>query len=276
METEGIIFNIKRFSVHDGPGIRTGIFLKGCPLNCKWCHNPEGISGGISIWYNRNSCILCGECVASCPENALTLTEGPDPSIDINRSVCTVKGDCVRNCPTGSIDFTGMKVTMAEVMAEIRKDLVFYESSGGGVTLTGGEPFFQPDFCTGLLRWCRKEGLDTAVETCLYCEREILKEAAEYTCHFLVDLKIFDPGKHKEFTGKRNEVILDNLKFLSEMNCDITVRIPLIRGITDSPGNRRDIEEYVKSVSTGIPVEYLNFNPLTKNKYRKLGLDYKL
>jgi pyruvate formate lyase activating enzyme len=272
--TEGIIFNIKRFSVHDGPGIRTSIFLKGCPLSCIWCHNPEGINCDITIWYNRNICIACGKCTEACPESALKLHNTGQKYIKIDRSHCNVTGECVKVCPTGAIDFTGRISSVAELMTEIRKDELFYESSGGGVTLTGGEPLFQPEFCIGILQACREANFNTALETCLFCKKELLEKAADLVDLFLVDMKIFDGDKHEEFTGKRNDLIKDNLRFLYESGKNIIVRVPLIKGITDSKANRRDIEEFVKKINPGIPVEYLDFNPLTKSKYQKLAIPF--
>jgi pyruvate formate lyase activating enzyme len=274
--TEGIIFNIKRFSVHDGPGIRTSIFLKGCPLSCIWCHNPEGISRDITIWYNRNICIGCGECTVACPQSALELHTTGEKNIEIDRSRCIVTGDCVKVCPTGAIDFTGKRASVDEIMEEIRKDELFYESSSGGVTLTGGEPLYQPEFCIEILKACREEEFNTALETCLFCEKELLGKIAGLVDLFLVDMKIFDGAKHEEFTGKGNELIKENLKFLSELGKKIIVRVPIIEGITDSKENRIEIDEFVKRINPGIPVEYLDFNPLTKGKYDKLAVPFSL
>jgi pyruvate formate lyase activating enzyme len=274
---EGIIFNIKRFSVHDGPGIRTSIFLKGCPLSCTWCHNPEGISRDIIIWYNRNICIACGKCTEACPQSALRLKPSEERSIiEIDRSRCIVTGECVKVCPTGAIDFTGKRSTVEEVMTEIRKDALFYESSGGGVTLTGGEPLFQPEFCIGILKACREENFNTTIETCLFCERSLLEKVADLVDLFLVDMKIFDSTLHEEFTGKGNKLIKENLGILSQMGKRIIVRVPLIKGITDSDVNRRNIEDFVKKINPAIPVEYLDFNPLTKSKYQKLAVPFSL
>jgi pyruvate formate lyase activating enzyme len=273
---DGIIFNIKRFSVHDGPGIRTSIFLKGCPLSCIWCHNPEGISSDITIWYNRNICIACGKCTEVCPRSALTLHAKGEKFIEIDRLRCDVTGDCVRVCPTGAIDFTGRKSSADEVIAEIRKDELFYEASGGGVTLTGGEPLSQPEFCIELLKSCRKENYNTAIETCLFCEEELLGRVADLVDLFLVDMKIFDGTKHEEYTGRRNELIKTNLKYLSELGKNIIVRVPLIGGITDSAENRNAIEDFVQKINPGIPIEYLDYNPLTKSKYQKLAVPFQI
>lgn len=273
---QGIIFNIKRFSVHDGPGIRTTVFMKGCPLQCIWCHNPEGINSEIIIWYNRNICIACGQCVEICPNKALSFHSSENKYIEISRELCNVTGDCVKICPTGAIQLTGACTSINEIMNEIRKDILFYQTSGGGVTITGGEPTNQPEFCLGILKACRSENINTIIETCLYCEREVLKNLMNYVDYFIVDMKIFDSAKHEEYTGKPNEIIKDNLHYLIEMNKDILIRIPLIKGITDSSANKKSIEKFVHDLNPDIPIEYLNFNPLTKSKYQKLSLPFKI
>ena len=273
---EGVIFNIKRFSVHDGPGIRTSIFLKGCPLECVWCHNPEGISPGISIWHSRNTCIACGRCVEACPERALTPDFSVMNHIEINRSRCTLSGKCVEVCPTGAIEFTGSKVNVDDVMAEIRKDNLFYRASGGCVTITGGEPALQPEFTVGILKACKREEINTAVETCLYCEREVLEQLIDHVDLFIADMKIFDSVRHQEFTSKPNNIIRENLRYLAGEARKIILRIPLIKGITDSDNNKKNIEKFVRKLDPKIAVEYLNFNPLTKNKYQKLSIPFSL
>jgi len=272
----GEIFNIKRFSVHDGPGIRTTVFLKGCPLSCTWCHNPEGINREISVWYNRSICIACGECVKNCPENALTIEQPDGKYIVIDRSACSLNGKCVEVCPSGAITFTGWTASAEEILAEVLKDTVYYESSGGGVTLSGGEPLFQPAFCKAILESCRKAGIDTALETCLYCDRSVLEDLIEVTDHFLVDMKIYDSGLHEKYTGRENSIIRSNIEFLTSSHKDIVVRVPLVKAITDTAENRRAIEEYINKINPGIPVEYLDYNPFTKSKYQKLGREFSL
>ena len=271
-ETTGTVFNIKRFSVHDGPGIRTSIFLKGCPLNCIWCHNPEGIDSAVTIWYNRNICISCGECITACRQNALGFNSAENRFISIDRSLCTLNGDCVRACPSGAIEFTGRIYSVSAIMEEVRRDITFYIRSGGGVTITGGEPLFQPQFCLEILKACKAEKIDTAIETSLFCEREVLVNLLDRTDLFIVDMKIFDPGKHEQYTGKSNIAIKENLKYLADTGKEIIVRVPLIRGITDSAENLESIRDFVVGLNGAIPVEYLNYNPLAKNKYQKLGL----
>jgi pyruvate formate lyase activating enzyme len=272
----GTIFNIKRFSVHDGPGIRTSVFLKGCPLHCVWCHNPEGINPLISIWYNRNICITCGLCTRVCPTRALTLTVGEDSHIVIDYKRCNVSGNCVDICPSGALQFTGNLSTVQDVMNEINKDILFYNTSGGGVTITGGEPTFQPQFCLEILKESKKAGIHTAIETCLYCERDVLERLVDYVDLFIVDMKIFDSDMHKKYTGRSNDLIKKNLIWLVNLNKDILVRVPLIGNITDSKENKEKIEKFVHGFGRKIPIEYLNFNPLTKSKYQKLSVPFSL
>lgn len=270
----GIIFDIKRFSVHDGPGIRTSVFLKGCPLSCIWCHNPEGISSDISIWYNQKICIKCGLCIEVCPNKSLGMNLSGDKSIEINYELCKTNGKCVEICPAGALEFTGRSASIDEITEELKKDLLFYRKSGGGVTITGGEPFFQPEFCMEILKACKDLCINTAVETCLYCEKEILEGIVNYVDLFLVDLKIFNSAKHKQFTGKPNHLIKRNLDFLHSVGKDIIIRVPLIKGITNDSLNRVQIEKYVHNLNPDIPVEYLNYNLLTKSKYKKLSIPY--
>lgn len=274
MIMKGTIFKIKRFSVHDGPGIRTSVFLKGCPLRCIWCHSPEGITNQITIWHNNNICISCGECVEACPNNALTLNAGNQPGIKINRELCKLAGDCVRVCPSNAMLFTGTATTSQDVIAEIEKDLIFYKSSGGGVTLTGGEPLYQPSFTEDILKESRKRGIHTAVETCLMCDRDILKELSEHIDLFIVDMKIFDPEKHRLYTGRSNEIIMDNFCNIALLKKEIIVRIPVVNKITDIKENLDSIKKFVHRINKDILIEYISYNPLTRNNYDKLGIAF--
>jgi pyruvate formate lyase activating enzyme len=276
IETAGIIFKIKRFSVHDGPGIRTSIFMKGCPLNCIWCHSPEGISSDITIWYSQNLCITCGDCVRSCPEKALSLIADPVSRIFIDRSLCIVTGDCVRACPTGAMQFTGQKLSVADVIREIEKDINFYTTSGGGVTLTGGEPLNQPDFSLAILRSCREKNIHTAIESCLFCERDILSGVIDYIDQFIVDIKIFDNETHIRYTGRSNELIKENFRFIAERGKKITVRIPMVDKITNTEENIRSVTDFVNSVRSDIEIEQIEYNPLAGNNYARLGIPFLL
>ena len=188
----GTVFDIKRFAVHDGPGIRTSVFLKGCPLSCCWCHNPEGITSEIELWYNEKLCICCEQCVNVCPSRALQVHSIKRPFIRINRQHCHLHYSCCRTCPTGALQPTGREMSLPELMAEIEKDRLFYEMSGGGVTLTGGEPLYQPEFCQAILRSCKECNISTAMETSLYAAQPILDSVIAYVDHFLVDIKLLD------------------------------------------------------------------------------------
>jgi pyruvate formate lyase activating enzyme len=280
VEISGTIFKIKRFSVHDGPGIRTSVFLKGCPLNCIWCHSPEGISSEISIWYDKSLCIACGDCVDSCPEKALKLVAQPDsgsqPYIDINHLLCTLSCYCVNICPTGAIQFTGTKTSVSSVIDEIIKDILYYRISGGGVTLTGGEPLFQPDFSAEILEACRKRKIHTAIETSLFCERETLSRLTAFVDMFIIDMKIYDPVQHIRYIGKSNESIRENFRSIAKSGKQIIVRIPMIEGITDSEENINAVREFVRKTNSRIPIEYIANNPLAENNYKRLNIPFLL
>lgn len=273
-DTTGTIFKIKRFSVHDGPGIRTSVFLKGCPLNCIWCHSPEGISSDISIWYDKSLCIACSKCVQACPNNALELVQITESHINIDRNICNISGDCIRICPTGALQFTGSVAIVSDIINEIEKDTLYYQVSGGGVTLTGGEPLYQPDFTKEILKECRKRNIHTAVETCLFCEREIIEGISDFVDLFIVDLKIFNRAQHIRYTGKSNDIIRENIRYLAESGKNILVRIPMITGITDTEENKNECKKFVHDIDSRIPVEYIDYNPLAENNYKRLGIPF--
>jgi len=276
IEAKGIIFKIKRFSVHDGPGIRTSVFMKGCPLNCIWCHSPEGISPEIKIWYSQNLCITCGECVRSCPQKALSLVADPVSRISIDRAACNVTGNCVSVCPTGAIQFTGYEISVPEIISEIEKDIRYFMVSGGGVTLTGGEPLNQPAFAMAILRGCHERNIHTAIESCLLCDRVTLAGVLDFIDHFIVDIKIFDTETHIKYTGRSNEIIKENFRFIAGSGKKITVRIPMIENITSTDSNIKSITDFVNSVRSDIEIEKIEFNPLAGNNYERLGIPFLL
>jgi pyruvate formate lyase activating enzyme len=273
---QGIVFDIKRFAIHDGPGIRTSVFLKGCPLNCLWCQNPEGISGNITLWYFHSRCIRCGDCLSSCPESALSAHPQESHFIRIDRGLCTTCGACVEVCPSTALSFVGRRMDHEEVVEELLKDETFYRSSGGGITLTGGDPFAQTEFSRAILEEMKNRGIHTAVETCLLTTKGELESFLPYVDLFLVDLKLDEAGSHREYTGASNRRVKENFAWLARNHGAIVVRIPIIPGFTDSAENLRQIGGYVAAIDPQIPVELVNFNPLARDKYVVLGQDYPL
>lgn len=263
-------FDIKRFAVHDGPGIRTSLFLKGCPLNCRWCHNPEGIAPGKQLWYFPNQCLKCGDCVSVCPEGALTLLD----EIKIDRDKCTNCGKCTEICPTGALHFIGTTLETEEIEVELLKDRTFFEESGGGITLSGGEPLSQFDAAKDILSRMKALGIHTAVETSLYLKREKLEEIVPLVDFFLTDLKVIDPAEHKSHVGVDGKLILDNLKYLADTNAEILIRVPIIPNFTAHHSNLDGIAKFIAGLSRPIQVELMNFNPLARDKFRVLGRPY--
>lgn len=260
---KGLIFNIQRFSIHDGPGIRTVVFFKGCPLRCLWCHNPEGqiMKKEMVIWDDR--CIGCKTCFKTCPNSAVE-----DPS------KCVLCGECVKECPADAREIVGKEMSIEEIMAEIEKDRIFYEQSGGGVTFSGGEPLFQYNFLISILKKCKDNGIHTAIETCGYSNWEILLSISKYTDLFLFDLKVMDDESHRKFTGVSNKMILENLKRLSSNHKNIIIRIPVVPGVNDNIENIKKTAEFVSSL--GIKeVHLLPFHKGGVDKYRRLRRDYK-
>ena len=232
----GLIFDIKKFSIHDGPGIRTTVFFKGCPLSCWWCHNPESQSSRREMMFRERRCIRCGACQAVCTQGAISM-DGDVVSTD--REKCTLCGACVEACYAEARELVGREVTVAEVMAEIEQDVAFYDQSGGGVTFSGGEPLVQRDFLLALLRACKEKEIHTAVDTCGFATWETLDSLREHVDLFLYDLKLMDNARHLKSTGVSNELILGNLHRLSTLGHDIILRMPIIPGINDDDENIR-------------------------------------
>lgn len=268
----GIIFNIQRYSIHDGPGIRTTVFLKGCPLSCWWCQNPESQLSGQEMIFWGDRCIGCGACSTICPSGAIQIKNG----IPITeKEKCILCGKCIEKCPAIAREIIGEKLTAEEVIKEIEKDLVFYEESGGGVTFSGGEPLGQSEFLEGLLNGCREKKIHTAVDTSGYISWEILNKMIPKVDLFLYDLKLMDNERHKKYTGVSNELILENLKKLSSAHNNIFVRFPVIPGINDDYQNIRKLGEFLSSLEI-TQVNLLSYHYIGKDKYRRLGSAYKL
>ena len=265
----GIIFDLKRFAVHDGEGLRSTLFLKGCPLRCPWCQNPEGISQKPILWYNPQVCLHCGSCVAACPHSALTHTD----RIHIDHNVCEQCGKCVDVCPAAAMSLYGKTVTAQEAADMLLRDRVFFEEKGG-VTLSGGEALMQWQFAAEVLRLCKEAGADTAIETCLLAPRQALEAMLPVTDHFLVDIKFMDADLHRHHLGADNRQILQNFEWLLEKGAKILVRTPLIPGYTATEENIRSIARYLHATAPQVPYELLNFNPLCRSKYAALEQDY--
>ncbi len=268
----GIVFNIQRYSLHDGPGIRTTVFLKGCPLNCWWCHNPEGQKNSSEIIFYEDRCKACGLCILHCPNNAIQMINGKPIT---QPEECRQCGECAKFCPTQARELIGKKMTVQEVVQEIEKDIIFFEESGGGVTISGGEPLQQLDFLLELLEDCHRKGISTAVDTCGYITWNRLEKIIEQTDLFLFDLKLMDNKKHKKFTGVSNQNILENLKKLSSIHQNIYIRFPIIPGVNDDIKNVREMGEFLSTLRI-TQINLLPYHNLGLEKYKKLGKNYTL
>ena len=270
--TTGIIFNIQRYSIHDGPGIRTTVFLKGCPLNCWWCQNPESQLSGQEMVFREDRCIGCGACSLICPSVAIQIKNDIPVT---EKEKCVLCGKCIEKCPALAREMIGKKLNTEEVIKEIEKDLLFYEESGGGVTFSGGEPLGQSEFLEGLLNGCREKKIHTAVDTSGYISWEILNKISPKVDLFLYDLKIMDNEKHKKYTGISNEIILENLKKLSSVHNNIFIRFPVIPGINDDSQNIKEMGGFLSSLKIA-QVNLLPYHYIGIDKYRRLGRTYHL
>ncbi len=269
---EGYIFNIQRFSIHDGPGIRTTVFFKGCPLNCWWCHNPEGQSLQRELLVFNNRCIGCGTCASVCERKAITIKEG---KAVLDREKCNLCGKCVDNCSTRGLEFAGKLVTDEWLLKELKKDIIFFDQSGGGVTISGGEPLMQFDFTLNLVKLLNKEGIHVTVDTSGYTEWDKLRELAPYVDLFLYDIKLIDDEKHKKYIGVSNEIILKNLEKLVDEKTKIAPRIPLIPGINDDKEDIKQFAEFLANLGFN-SVNVLPYHDFGREKYIRAGKDYKI
>ncbi len=263
---QGTVFEIKRFAVHDGEGIRTTVFFKGCPLKCVWCHNPEGINLKPQVAYYNEKCIGCGECVAICPNKAHKLKNGVHT---FNRELCIGCGRCDDVCIGNALQFYGKNVTVEELMPLLLKDREFYENSGGGVTLSGGECLMQPDFCAELLKELKKEKIHTAVDTSGFVPRDAIEKVMPYTDVFLYDIKAFDRDVHIKCTGQPNDIILNNLKFIDANNKKTEIRIPFVPNYNDAQIGK--ISKFVVNLKNVSRVRVLPYHNYAGNKYISLG-----
>lgn len=267
----GLVFDIQRFSVHDGPGIRTTVFLKGCPLRCRWCHNPESQDTDPEISFLPNNCIGCGYCLRRCPEGAHRLVDDSDGTRRhlFDRSRCVRCGSCTAECWADALELVGRRITVEEAIAEVRRDESFYAESGGGLTLSGGEPLFQPRFTEELLRAAKECGVHTAVETCGFASADVLMRARPFTDLFLYDLKETDDERHAEYTGVPLAPIVANLRLLCDVGAAIRLRLPIVPGLNDREDHFESIAALVASCNTsGDRIEAVEIMP-----YHALGTD---
>ena len=273
LQITGCIFDVKKYAIHDGPGIRTTVFFKGCPLNCQWCHNPESWKPSPELGLRKGRCIRCGRCVDVCITQAISLFE--DHSVT-DPTDCKLCGECVDVCLTGAREIIGYQTSVADVMAEIEKDIVFYDQSGGGTTFSGGEPLMQPQFLLALLNQCKERNIHTAVDTSCHAEPRIVDMISEKTDLFLCDLKTMDSSIHERFTGVPNTLILDNIKRLAQAGKDMIIRLPVVPGFNDDDANIEATAKFAASLTGVTTIDILPYNRGGKEKSDRLTSAIKL
>lgn len=272
MEPEGMVFDVKRYAIHDGPGIRTTVFLKGCPLRCPWCHNPEGMSPGQQIGWRAERCLGCHACREMCPRGAIGFT---GDMLVIEKSKCDLCGRCVEVCYPEALELVGERVSVAEIIRRIERDTVFYEQSGGGVTFSGGEPLMQPDFLSSVLRECKMRGVHTAIDTSGYADPDVIDLIGDDVDLFLWDVKMVDGAGHERHTGVPNSMILENLRLLAQHGKRIILRVAIIPGITDSEDNISRIGEFAASLGAVESLDLLPYHRAGVAKSRRLAPEAK-
>ena len=276
-----VIFNIERHALHDGPGIRTLVFIKGCPLHCLWCSNPEGQSSKPELLFRSRDCMSCMRCAGVCPEGAVKATEGrvmaaDDRIVYNDRELCIACGTCVSVCPAGAREIAGREMTVGEVVEEVLRDEIFYRNSGGGVTVSGGSPLLWPDFIAALFTALERHAIHTALETCGAVPWDHFKKVLDSTDLFLYDLKHMDSKKHEKFTGRGNERILENLKLLDRTGAKIIVRVPVIPLFNDNPDDIGALTRFTMELLSKPPLQLLPYHTLGRSKYHHLEREYPL
>ncbi len=267
----GRVFAIKKYAIHDGPNIRTTVFLKGCPLRCWWCHNPEGIEKELSTIWIKSKCIGCKKCLNVCPTLSLSRV---DNEIIRDATTCRQCRSCVGVCPALAHEAIGWESSVADIISAIEKDTAFYDESNGGITISGGEPLMQPGFLLDILRECGKLGINRAVDTTVYAEKKTVLEVAENCDMFLIDLKHMNSEKHRLYTGVPNELILSNIRTLSEKGKQIRIRIPLIEGVNSDKENMHASAAFLTGLPQPPEVDLLPYHNIAESKYRKMNRAY--
>jgi len=269
----GRIFDIQRFAIHDGPGIRTTVFLKGCPLRCAWCQNPESISLEGEVFFTPSRCGLCGACVKACRHGAQRIEDGRRV---YDRARCVRCGACVKACLSEALELAGRDATVGEVLDVVERDRPFYDTSGGGATLSGGEPLMQPEFAAAFLREAKRRDLHTCLDTTGYAPWSVLEGVRPHTDLFLYDVKLLDDGEHRRFTGVGNGEILDNLRRLVAAGANVVLRCPIIPTVNDSPEHLARLAGFVRGLDPSPPCNVLPYHHLAASKYERLGRVYPL
>ncbi|MCL2201779.1 MAG: glycyl-radical enzyme activating protein [Oscillospiraceae bacterium] len=271
---DGFIFNIQRYSIDDGPGIRTTVFVKGCAMRCPWCSNPESISAEPQLLHRFTTCTKCGDCAPACDKGAITFTPETGPVFD--RELCDVCGKCAWECINQAIKISGESMSIEKVWKTIKKDMVYYEESGGGVTCSGGEILMQPEFVNELFKKCRENGVHTCADTAGFGSAEALDLVLEYADLVYFDIKWLDPVRHEELTGVPLEPVVRNFKTICERGIPIVVRIPLIPDFDDNSDNLAAIAKFVKENAPGADVHIMPYHRYGESKYESLGIEYPL
>lgn len=266
---EGTLFNIQRYSIHDGPGIRTIPFFKGCPLSCQWCSNPESQRLKPELMFNKIRCVHCGKCVDACPRQALAFTH----PYFVDREKCNQCGECADVCPTHALEMKGTRMSVAQVIDALKKEETLFRRAGGGVTLSGGEPLTQPEFARELLKACKDKGWHTAIETTAYAPKRVIKEIFPFIDVALTDIKAINPFIHKRYTGVDNRIILENLLRIAQIT-QLVVRVPVIPGVNDNIEEIHAITEFAKLLRGVDTLHLLAYHTYGENKYALLGRIY--